>query len=296
MQKNVVILTCCLLFISGITQGGPAVNTATLVAVTRQPLLPILEEISGLASTDNRYWGINDSGGEPALYGFSQQNFKRLNVVKITNASNFDWEDLAQDQQFIYIADSGDNFAWRSSIHIYKVDKQQLSSLTGNGQLNSQKITITYTDKHNIIPQKNHNFDSEALAVVNDKLWLFSKNRADGLTKLYIIDKNIAQQQVAPAASFEVNGLITAVDYRPKTGQLLLLGYSQNALFGQSFIWRVDVQEQQVVWESAQRYRIKPYAQWESIKWIGDDRFILAAEDSPLGTQQLAVFQLPNKR
>ncbi|NQZ31072.1 MAG: hypothetical protein HRU06_07335 [Oceanospirillaceae bacterium] len=293
MLKIIATLSFLLLLSSCALGGAKATNSMTLVALESTHLLSSLHEISGLASTNKRYWGVNDSGGETALYGFDKQNVNKMVVVTINNALNIDWEDLAQDEQFVYIADSGDNFALRGTINIYKIEKQQLNAITGNGQVTSKRLTISYSDKHNVLPQRNHNFDSEALSVVNDELWLFSKNRGDGNTKLYIIDKEAATQTVAPIASFAVNGLITGADYDPKTGQLLLLGYSRKAVFGQSFIWRVDVIDQQLNWDSAKRYRIKPFAQWESIKWVGEDRFIIGAEDSPLSKQKIAQFQLP---
>jgi len=268
-------------------------NSVTLKAISKNELDPVLKEVSGLAQTENRYWGINDSGGEPALYGINKNNVKRFNVVTVNGAINVDWEDLAQDTQYLYIADSGDNYAMRSALNIYKVSKSKLSKIQENGEIDSERLTLEYAQKDNFIPRKNHNFDSEALSVVNDHLWLFSKNRKDAKTELYIIDKNKEFQKINAVASYDVEGLITAVDYHQHSGQLLLLGYSKKSLFGHSFIWLVDVVNDQLVWDSAVRFKVKPYAQWESIKWISDKRFILGAEKSALSKPQIAEFKLP---
>jgi hypothetical protein len=282
-------LTAC----SQISIAGASTKVITLNAIERTTLDPIVKEISGLASTKNKYWGINDSGGEAALYSFDKMNKGLRNVVKIENALNIDWEDLAQDEQFIYIADSGNNIALRQSIDIYKISKQELIKSSVNHSISSKILNISYADQDNFLPLKTHNFDSEALTAVNGKLWLFSKNRKDQRTKLYKLDKTSGSQSVAPVASYPVNGLITAVDYNPQSQQLIFLGYSKRAAFGHSFIWVVDVKDDLPVWNSAIRYKLKPYAQWEAIKWTSNTGFIAAAEKSGLMEQGLATFKLP---
>ena len=162
-------------------------------------------------------------------------------------------------------------------------------------QVTSTVINVKYADKESIWPQRKHNFDSEALTVVEDELWLFSKNRKDQHTKLYKIDKTQARQSLTPSARFDVQGLITAADYNPQTKQLLLLGYARGTAFGGSFVWRVDVVNNAVQWTSAKRFYIKPFAQWESIKWLGEHEFMIAAEKSRLTPPQIAKFELPLK-
>ncbi len=277
-------------------------NIVSLRSSQLQVLDPQLHEISGLAETDAYYWGVNDSGGKAVLYGFDKKTAKLAQVIELQGAINIDWEELAQDQQFLYIADSGDNFAMRQSIDIYKVAIQDLALFNNSSnasnvgiarKIASQVIHVKYADKDNFLPQKKHNFDSEALTVVGDKLWLFSKNRQDQQTKLYKIDKQAKQQILAPTASYPVQGLITAADYNAATEQLILLGYSKKSLFGGSFIWVLDVKDDLPLWSSATRYKLKRYAQWESIKWLTKKGFIVAAEKSSLGKQAVAKFVLP---
>jgi len=294
MDKIVAIVTLCVALAGcSSAQLANAEKGQTLTAISKSRLDPILAEVSGLAQTKKRYWGVNDSGGKPALYGMQKSDVKRFNVVTVKDAVNIDWEDLAQDDEYLYVADSGDNFAIRANVNIYKVSKNSLSQIRHNGEIDSERLTLEYALKDNFLPLKNHNFDSEALSVVNDKLWLFSKNRVDAKTQLYIVDKKKKYQKISPANSFDVDGLITAVDYHQERGKLLMLGYSKHSVFGHSFIWMVDVKNDQVDWDSASRFRIKPYAQWESVQWISDDRFILGAEKSPLSKAQIAEFILP---
>lgn len=286
------ITVSCLSACNTLAIAGNTKNKS-LVAINQSALDPVFKEISGLASTDQKYWAINDSGGRAALYSFDKKERALKNVVSIDTASNIDWEDLAQDSKFIYISDSGDNIALRQSIAIYKIAKTELLKSAVNHSIKSKKLTISYADKNNFLPQKNHNFDSEALTVVNNELWLFSKNRQDQRTKLYKIDKKHKTQIIEPTASYPVDGLITAVDYNHKSQQLIFLGYSKRSIFGHSFVLVVDVEKNLPVWSSAARYQLKPYAQWEAIQWVSDKKFIAAAEKSSLTNQTTAEFKLP---
>lgn len=267
-----------------------------------------LDEISGLATTADHFWGNNDSLGEAAIYAFDKQSLKLERIVHIEGAANFDWEELAQDDDFIYIADTGDNIAFRRSVDIYKVAKIDLekimtdltvsslehNSAVPNSNVKSVKLNIRYAAKNNFLPTKEHNFDSEALTVVGDDLWLFTKNRLNQQASLYKLDKSVQQQKVSASIELPVQGLITAADYNADNNKLLLLGYSQYTPNWGAFIWVMDVVDQLPVWQSAKRYKIEPYGQWEAIKWISDNRFVAAAENSRHSKQTLGYFKLPH--
>ena len=90
-----------------------------------------------------------------------------------------------------------------------------------------------------------------------------------------------------------MGGLITAADYSAVASKLLLLGYSKRSVFGHSFVWVVDVKDDMPNWRSAIKYKLFPYAQWESIKWQTGKRFLVAAEESALSEQKIAQFALP---
>ena len=63
-----------------------------------------LKESSGLIYYDNLFWTINDSNGEPELYGISTNTGKIKRTIKLINATNYDWEALTQDSSYIYQA------------------------------------------------------------------------------------------------------------------------------------------------------------------------------------------------
>ena len=79
-----------------------------------------VNETSGLASDGSHIWTINDSGNPNRLYRFSLDG-NALGSVLISNATNVDWESLGHDENFLYVADTGNNLNMRrelSLIHI----------------------------------------------------------------------------------------------------------------------------------------------------------------------------------
>ncbi|MCD6544741.1 MAG: hypothetical protein J7K34_09555 [Flavobacteriaceae bacterium] len=64
---------------------------------------------SGIINFDGRIITHNDSGGEHALYEIDILNGSVKRTVIIKNAQNKDWEDICQDDNFIYICDIGNN-------------------------------------------------------------------------------------------------------------------------------------------------------------------------------------------
>ncbi|MAY41348.1 MULTISPECIES: hypothetical protein [unclassified Neptuniibacter] len=240
-----------------------------------------VRETSGLAYYEGLMWTINDGGDEPAIYAIND-GYEIEKRILLEGAKNIDWESLAQDHEYLYIADCGNNRATRSTITIYKVS--WLSLYNQSSVVVPEVLTVTYSDFADTKVGKNHNFDCEAVTIVDGELWLFTKNRADLKTKLYRLNASEPRQMIKPSAQYDVDGLITAADYDPKTKQLALLGYGKNVIFGQSFVWIIPVNGTPD-WERSKRLKLNPYAQWEAIMWdplSGGSELILTSEKSPL--------------
>lgn len=84
------------------------------------PLSKTIEETSGLEIIDNMLITHNDSGGEPALYYIDKKG-KIVETRKIKGVKNNDWEDITKDDEFIYIANMGNNFDTRKNLSIIKI-------------------------------------------------------------------------------------------------------------------------------------------------------------------------------
>ncbi len=85
-----------------------------------------VSETSGLIYYDNALWTINDSGNAPILYKLSPETGEVLQRIQIANATNKDWEDLAQDEEHIYIGDFGNNMGKRSKLKILILEKNNI--------------------------------------------------------------------------------------------------------------------------------------------------------------------------
>ncbi|MFT6352796.1 hypothetical protein [Neptuniibacter pectenicola] len=251
--------------------------------ITRASWPTVVQETSGLALYAGLNWTVNDSGGDAVVYGINDQHAIAKQIT-ISGAKNVDWESLAQDDEYLYIADCGNNRARRAVVQIYKVAWTSLLAVDHEGSVEALRMNIRYADFPALGPRKNHRFDCEALTVVDDALWLFTKNWNNEKTNLYRLDKSAADQTVSSEQVYEVDGLITGADFDPLSRRLVLLGYDKNLIFGQSFIWLIPV-EQQLLWDRARRIKLYPYAQWEAIAWnpLGDgNELILTSEKSPL--------------
>jgi len=174
-----------------------------------------ISETSGLAALNNQFLTFNDSGGKAALYSINQDG-TGLTKHKIKGAVNRDWEDIAQDSAYFYIADMGNNFGYRKDLTIYIV--QHDFSLVDS-------IKISYASQEKFKKRKKHKYDAEAIMVYGDSLLLFSKNRKSHNTQLYVFPKQGGEYVLSKRKTFDVNALITGGDYDHKTKKLVLTGY-----------------------------------------------------------------------
>lgn len=145
-----------------------------------------LKEISGLELIqDSVLVAINDGGNSAHLYLLNQKG-KITKKVLISNASNVDWEDLAADNEFIYIADIGNNLNKRKDLRIFRV---RINEVLDSESVNADEMLISYRDQNAFPPTKaSQNFDSECLISAYGDLWIFSKNNSDpfdGNSKVY---------------------------------------------------------------------------------------------------------------
>lgn len=252
-----------------------------------------INETSGLAMRFGKLWTINDSGDGAFLYKLNVSNQFIETKLKVTDAVNYDWESLAQDDANLYIADCGNNAGKREKFQIYQVPWHEIDVAPNGSRLSSERINVSFAGQHGYFEAYEHNYDCEAITVVENKLWMFSKNWADSQTQLYQAEIGVTPQTLSPIQTLPVNGLITAVDYYAPTGRLALLGYSKQRLFGHAFIWLFDVVGDKIDLSRAQYYELPEYAQWEGLIWKNDKTLLISAESSPLSSASLAEIILP---
>ena len=236
-------------------------------------------ESSGLAQHQGLIWTINDSGDGAYVYGLNEAG-NLVKKVAIKHANNVDYESLAQDQQYLYVGDIGNNYGRREELVIYRLAWSDLTRIEQFGSVKAEKIKVQLNDRSKYRHRKAHNYDFEALTVKDDELWLFSKNRLDGNTELYRFPKTPGLHRVNIAASFDTKSLITAVDIHPETNMAALLSYQIRRFSFVSYLWLVPIKDSSLDWGLAKSHQIHPGGQWESVMWSEDGREILLGRES----------------
>jgi len=97
---------------------------------------PELIEISGLAASRNNQsivWAHNDSGDSARIFAMTTRGEHR-GVFTLAGAEAIDWEDMAigpgpvQSQDYLYLADIGDNMAQRPEVVVYRAAEPRVDA------------------------------------------------------------------------------------------------------------------------------------------------------------------------
>jgi hypothetical protein len=268
------------------TEDLPLEQNLTIKAPAKPQLKKIAElpkqltECSGMIVLgDKQFVAHNDSGNKPYLYVFTAEEKNDARVVKVLNVSNNDWEELAEDDDYIYIGDFGNNGGTRQNLMIYKVKK---SDLKNNDQVIPEIIKFRYGGQTKYSDSNRHNFDCEAMIVKGDSLFLFSKNRGDFRTDVYGLPKTPGDYVTQKLGSFDSEGLVTGADYRQNgsTGELVLVGYS---IHGKAFypfiLYFPKVEGSGFLSGEVHKHNFSVVLQTESISFHGQDKVYLTNEE-----------------
>ncbi len=249
-----------------------------------------VEETSGLAFFNGGLWTMNDSGGKPVLYRIDTTTGKITQRITIENATNRDWEDLATDDKFVYIGDFGNNSGNRNDLKIYKVKKDDIPK-SGDAKIKAKIIEFNFEDRGNekIKSRKENNFDCEAFTVIGDSLYLFSKNWENQNTRLYVLPKKAGKYTARLRGKFDTKGLVTAADYNPVTGELVLQGYKNKSWI--PFLWIFYDFPDTKIFDGNKRKIVMPQiitTQTEGISFTGNDgKVFITSEATKIGKQSL---------
>ena len=192
-----------------------------------------LEENSGLIYYRDLIWTIEDAGGKPKLYSVKINSNKIKQKIELLGSNNKDWEDITQDETFIYIGDFGNNDGHKSVLRIFKISKNSIP-WSGDFEVIPEHIEFSYPDQINYNPAFHQtNFDCEAFICKGDSLYVFTKNWIDNRTNIYRIPKEEGSYIAKLCGSFNVKGLVTGAGISLDEEKLVLCGYSNQL----PFIW-----------------------------------------------------------
>lgn len=193
------------------------------------------KESSGLQWIQGRLFSINDGGNSAEIYELNPQNGSLLRTIKVSNATNVDWEDLAASSTHLFVGDFGNNLGTRTNLRILKIP---VTSILNQTEVSAELIEFSYPDQSDFSgTNSNHNFDCEALLFWEGQLHLFSKNLGDGRSKHYTLSPNAGKHLATLQGSFDAKGLITGADVSADGKNIVLLGYENKGISSKSFLW-----------------------------------------------------------
>jgi hypothetical protein len=256
-----------------------AVITAQ-VSPAISPLPEDVRESSGLIFYDGMYWTLNDSGNLPCLYALDASDGSLLRTVCLEGISNYDWEELTQDEDHLYIGDFGNNRGNRKDLRIYKINKKDIPDGDDVTVSHFDTIMFSYANQTNFKKRSyQHNFDCEAMVALNDSLFLFTKNWENQRSVLYAMPALAGNYVLQPRGGFDAGGLITGAAISSDHKKLALIGYVDY----ESFAWIFsDVHGSDFF--SAPRVRINfpdlVFVQTEAICFVAADSVVFSCEES----------------
>lgn len=228
-----------------------------------------VNENSGLLFFNDNLITHNDSGNAPQLFEIDTLTQEVVRTVTISNATNVDWEDIAQDASFIYIADIGNFNGDRQNLRVYRISK---SDYLESDTVVAESIDFSYEDQTDFTSSPNSDWDAEALAVRDNELFVFTKEWQSGGTVAYRFPVNPGEHIAERFDSYPVNGLITGASFTEEQDALFLIGYT-NLLF--PFLVEVPITETDIFFGEGIVRESLPIgiAQAEAISVLGNTLF-----------------------
>ena len=210
----------------------PLVSAQSVTLVGTLP--QAVNETSGVIIYNGSLITHNDSGNSTQLFEIDLSTLEITRTIEISNATNVDWEDITQDDSYIYIGDIGNINGNRTDLVIYRVAKSDFDS---SDVVTADRIDFNYEDQQSFLSTPNSDWDAEALTVVRGQLTIFTKRWSSGGTTAYAVPGSPGQHAAVNIGTAQVNGLVTAATYNPDSDVLYLLGYSE---FLQPFLLRFE--------------------------------------------------------
>lgn len=208
-----------------INDGSCTYNGSNLAPLMSKNLDAAVVETSGLIFWNNTLWTHNDDT-DNRLYSLDTATGTILDSKVLSSTINKDWEEISQDEQYIYVGDFGNNSNGnRTDLHILRIEKNAFL-------LNApviDTIYFSYADQTNFTPTgaNNTDFDCEAFLVSNDSIYLFTKQWVSEKTNIYVLPKTPGIHTAMLRAVINIRGLATGITYLESKRLAVIIGYSK---------------------------------------------------------------------
>nr|WP_315158333.1 T9SS C-terminal target domain-containing protein [uncultured Flavobacterium sp.] len=229
---------------------------------------------SGLIPFDGLLWTHNDHF-DTTFYGLDFKG-KVKKKINFPDLKSNDWEDISQDSLYIYLGDFGNNNRGnRKDLRVLRIQKE--SFFTKNPVIDT--IAFSYANQKDFKPLKEHtsDFDCEAFVVLQDSIYLFTKQWSKEKTSVYILPKNPGTYIAELKETIDAEGLITGATALPSKKGIVLCGYSK---FLQPFVLLLYDYKNNDFWTGNNRkIKVKlPFHQIEAITTEDGKLFYLTNE------------------
>ncbi|QCW99735.1 T9SS C-terminal target domain-containing protein [Aggregatimonas sangjinii] len=231
-------------------------------------------ETSGLIVYNENLITHNDSGNAAELYEIDTLSLSVTRTVLISNAENVDWEDIDQDEDYIYIADFGNTLGTRQNLKIYRVAK---TAYDASDAVTAEEIGFVYEDQTDFTDNGFSDWDAEALFVLDEQLIILTKQWQSNNTVAYSLAKTPGNHIAQRLDEYAINGLVTGATYNTQSQVLYIIGY--NSLL-RAFINRVENPTTTTIF-SGSKGRLNTdigFAQIEGITYTGANSYFISSE------------------
>jgi hypothetical protein len=180
-------------------------------------------ETSGLIDWNNFLYTHNDNT-DTTIYKLNKISGAIVQNLPLNTVQNIDWEEISQDENYIYIGDFGNNATGnRTNLKIYKIRKSTIETVP-----EIETINFNYSNQTNFTaqPANQTDFDCEAFVVTANEILLFTKQWVSGYTAVYSLPKTSGTHTANYLTTINVAGLITGATLKEDSRLISLCGYS----------------------------------------------------------------------
>jgi hypothetical protein len=270
-----LLLLCCLVVQMGSAQSAAAERIAD-PKMRRRCIKPLasfgldakINEGSGLAVWNGRLWTHNDSGTATLFALDTTGKIMHEYPLSIPNA---DFEDLSQDDDYFYLGAFGNNLGNKDTLRIYKIGK---ASLLADEKPTIEAIVFSWPETVTYGKRTMANFDCEAMVVVGDSIYLFTKEWKKGRrTRLFSLPKKQGSYVASYKSTLKTRVLVTGASFVPAQKRLVLCGYN---LWLRPFLLVFSMDGFGAFPEKGTKIKVRrPFRQMEGIAFDGSEYFLI---------------------